>query len=89
MLIIQVSGEIDRIEHLGSRTRAEVEVEVKAEAVRLAVAHGAKRETVQIADFDMIPVQDMTNDVVRIIVKSVRFSTSTLRVCTDRVRLVN
>ena len=69
--ISKVSGEIDRIEHLGHRTRDTIESLANAEAIALAIRRGAQPESVKIADFDMIPLQDMTNDVVRIIVKTV------------------
>ena len=69
--IAKVSGEIDRIEHLGNRTREEVEIQANAEAIALAVRHGAQPKSINLADFDMIPLQDMTNDVFRIIVKTV------------------
>lgn len=53
----RVSGIIDTIESTAGKTSAQVMEEVSVRAVELAVANGALRETVQIAEKDNIPLQ--------------------------------
>lgn len=53
----RVSGVVDTIENTQGKTSAQVMEEVSKRAVEKAVANGALRETVQVAEQDNIPLQ--------------------------------
>jgi len=53
----RVSGIIDTIESTEGKTSAQVMEEISARAIEKAVANGAVRETVQIAEKDNLPLQ--------------------------------
>jgi N-methylhydantoinase A/oxoprolinase/acetone carboxylase beta subunit len=68
--IASVSGEIDRIVHLGAGGRIAAVEEVSGEAVERAVAAGADRDGVQLVDIEEVPLAYLTNPAVRIRVKA-------------------
>ena len=68
--IASVSGQVDRIFHLGPDGRQAVLDEAQDEARERAVAAGADPETVQIIEVDEIPLAYLTSPAVRIRVKA-------------------
>jgi N-methylhydantoinase A/oxoprolinase/acetone carboxylase beta subunit/DUF917 family protein len=66
----RVSGVVDSVESTESRSKDEVLEAVTKRAIDAAVASGAKRETVTIAELDSFPLQYIS-DKSRIIVKAV------------------
>ncbi|KND86229.1 hypothetical protein TOPH_09139 [Tolypocladium ophioglossoides CBS 100239] len=69
--IAKVSGEIDRIVIPNGRPRAELISSLKVEATELAYRNGACTVSVEITDVDLIPLQYVTNDAIRAVVKAV------------------
>lgn len=65
-----VSGQIDRIYQSTARSREEILVEAKAEAVARAVRAGADPRYVEIIDLEDMPIAYMTNPAIRIRVKA-------------------
>lgn len=68
--IASVSGQVDRIFHLGAGGRAAVLDEASSEAREHAVAAGADPDTVQIVEIEEIPLAYLTTPAVRIRVKA-------------------
>jgi N-methylhydantoinase A/oxoprolinase/acetone carboxylase beta subunit len=68
--IASVSGEVDRIFHLGADGRQAVLDEARDEARERAVAAGADPDTVQIIEVEEIPLAYLTSPAVRIRVKA-------------------
>ena len=68
--IASVSGQVDRIFHLGPDGRQSVLDEARDEARERAVAAGADPETVQIIEVEEIPLAYLTSPSVRIRVKA-------------------
>ena len=68
--IASVSGQVDRIFHLGPDGRQAVLDEARDEARERAVAAGADPGTVQIIEVDEIPLAYLTSPAVRIRVKA-------------------
>ncbi|KAM5455164.1 hypothetical protein MaudCBS49596_001804 [Microsporum audouinii] len=66
----KVGGTVDSIESTAERSVAEVIEEAKCTAIEKAVASGAIRETVLLAEVDAIPVQYVANQV-RVIARAV------------------
>ncbi|KAF8207207.1 Hydantoinase/oxoprolinase-domain-containing protein [Mycena galopus ATCC 62051] len=68
--IAKVSGDVDTIEILQSQKLSEVLERLKILAISKAVAAGADPATVSIAEINILPVQYVTNQATRIIVKA-------------------
>ena len=68
--IAKVGGTVDTVENTSVQTVAEAIENAKQKAIERAVAAGADRNTVYIAEVDSMPLQYVTNQV-RIIVKAV------------------
>jgi len=68
--IASVSGQVDRIFHLGPDGRQAVLDEARDEARERAVAAGADPETVQIIEVEEIPLAYLTSPAIRIRVKA-------------------
>ncbi|EFE31391.1 uncharacterized protein ARB_01787 [Trichophyton benhamiae CBS 112371] len=66
----KVGGTVDSIESTAEKTVAEVVDEAKARAIEKAVASGAIRETVYLAEVDSMPLQYVANQV-RVIARAV------------------
>lgn len=69
--IAQVSGEVDRIYALGEVSRVAALEEAKAQAIDVAVAAGALRESVEIVDVEDVPLAYLPGTATRIHVKAV------------------
>ncbi|HJG78830.1 MAG TPA: hydantoinase/oxoprolinase family protein [Brevibacterium senegalense] len=69
--IAQVGGEIDKVYAFSAGEREAKIAEVRAEAVDLAVAAGAKPSTVSIIDFDEVPIPYLPGNATRIRAKAV------------------
>ena len=67
----QISGEVDRVYALESRSRAEAIDEAKAEASQKAIAAGADPATIQIVDVEDVPLTYLPGNATRIRVKAV------------------
>jgi N-methylhydantoinase A/oxoprolinase/acetone carboxylase beta subunit len=68
--IASVSGEVDRIFHLGAGGRESAVAEASREAIDRAVSAGATKEGVQVVEIDEVPLAYLTNPAVRIRVKA-------------------
>ncbi|EEP81166.1 predicted protein [Uncinocarpus reesii 1704] len=66
----KVGGTVDMIQSTESQTVAELVEKAKATAIERAVASGAKRETVYLAEVDALPLQYVANQV-RVIARAV------------------
>ncbi|KAJ7284699.1 hydantoinase/oxoprolinase [Mycena rebaudengoi] len=69
--IANVSGDVDTIEILQGQQLPEVLERIKALSITKAVANGAEPATVSIAEVNVLPVQYVTNQATRIIVRAV------------------
>jgi N-methylhydantoinase A/oxoprolinase/acetone carboxylase beta subunit len=69
--IAQISGEVDRVYAIEPGRRDAVVDEAKQEAVDRAVAAGASPSTVDIVDFDEVPIPYLPGNATRIRVKAV------------------
>lgn len=69
--LLQISGEIDRIEIPGSRSQAQIMDDLQAEAIQLTCHKGALPESVKIVESETIPLQYVTNLAFRATVKAV------------------
>ncbi|MBW2064340.1 MAG: hydantoinase/oxoprolinase family protein [Deltaproteobacteria bacterium] len=69
--ISQVSGSIDGVFDVASKGRDAVVVEVKQAAIEEAIKAGAREETVEIVDFEEIPLAYLPSNAVRFRVKAV------------------
>jgi N-methylhydantoinase A/oxoprolinase/acetone carboxylase beta subunit len=67
----QISGEVDRVYSLESRSRTDAIDDAKAEATAKAVAAGADSNTVQIVDVEDVPLTYLPGNATRIRVKAV------------------
>jgi hypothetical protein len=68
--IASVSGQVDRIFHLGPGGREALLAEASAEAREKAVAAGADPQTVDIVEIEELPLAYLTNPAVRVRVKA-------------------
>jgi N-methylhydantoinase A/oxoprolinase/acetone carboxylase beta subunit len=68
--IASVSGEVDRIFHLGAGGREAAVAEASREAIDRAVSAGASKEGVHVVEIDEVPLAYLTNPAVRIRVKA-------------------
>ena len=66
----KVGGAIDAIQSTANQSQADVVEKAKATAIERAVAAGAVRETVYVAEVDAIPLQYVANQI-RVIVRAV------------------
>lgn len=69
--IAQVGGEIDKVYTIEPGRRAEAIAAVRAEAVDKAIAAGANPDSVEIIDFDEVPIPYLPGNATRIRVKAV------------------
>jgi hypothetical protein len=69
--IAKVAGEIDVIEILADRDERTVLEAAQRKAIELAVARGADRTDVKIAQIDKIPLQYVSNKATRFVIKAV------------------
>ncbi|KAJ6612262.1 hydantoinase/oxoprolinase [Mycena sp. CBHHK59/15] len=69
--IANVSGDVDTIEILEGQKLSEVLERIKALAINKAIAAGAEPDTVSVAEINILPVQYVTNQATRIIVRAV------------------
>ena len=67
----QISGEVDRVYSLESRSRTDAIDDAKAEATAKAVAAGADAGTIQIVDVEDVPLTYLPGNATRIRVKAV------------------
>jgi N-methylhydantoinase A/oxoprolinase/acetone carboxylase beta subunit len=68
--IASVSGEVDRIFHLGQGGRETAVADASAEAIDRAVSAGAARDRVEIVEIEEVPLAYLTDPAVRIRVKA-------------------
>ncbi|KAL1984915.1 hypothetical protein VTN96DRAFT_8574 [Rasamsonia emersonii] len=69
--IAKVAGEIDVIEILADRDEKAVVAAAQQKAIELAVARGADRTDVKIAQIDKIPLQYVSNKATRLVIKAI------------------
>ncbi|KAF8806685.1 putative hydantoinase/oxoprolinase [Phlegmacium glaucopus] len=69
--IASVSGGVDTIEILEGKSLPETLARIKQQAIDNAVKSGADRATTRIADVNILPVQYVTNQATRIIVRAI------------------
>ncbi|KAJ7746610.1 hydantoinase/oxoprolinase [Mycena metata] len=69
--IAKVSGDVDTIQILQGQKLSEVLEDMKTLAISKAVAAGAETSSVSIAEINILPVQYVTNQATRIIVKAI------------------
>ncbi|KAK7437589.1 hypothetical protein VKT23_018487 [Stygiomarasmius scandens] len=69
--IANVSGEVDTIEIMQGKTLSDVLERIKEEAKANAVKNGADPETVRVVEVSVLPVQYVTNQATRLIVRAV------------------
>jgi N-methylhydantoinase A/oxoprolinase/acetone carboxylase beta subunit len=69
--IAQISGEVDRVYSLESRSRADALEDAKTEASQKAIDAGADPATVQIVDVEDVPLAYLPGNATRIRVKAV------------------
>ncbi len=69
--IAQVSGELDRVYSVSEGSRQQALDDARQEAVERAVAAGASPSTVQIVDFDELPIPYLPGNAIRIRAKAV------------------
>ncbi|KAJ7671643.1 hydantoinase/oxoprolinase [Mycena polygramma] len=69
--VANVSGDIDTIEILQGQKLHEVLGRIKTQAITKAIVAGAEEHSVSIADINILPVQYVTNQATRIIVKAI------------------
>ncbi|CAM1505875.1 Fc.00g115120.m01.CDS01 [Cosmosporella sp. VM-42] len=68
--IAKVSGEVDRIVIPDGRSHADIVEDLKAEAITLAHRNGARLGSVKVMELELIPLQYVTNNAVRAVVKA-------------------
>jgi hypothetical protein len=68
--IASVSGEVDRIFHLGPGGREAAVAEASQDAVDRAVAAGAASDAVEVVEIEEVPLAYLTDPAVRIRVKA-------------------
>ncbi|MBM7387565.1 N-methylhydantoinase A/oxoprolinase/acetone carboxylase beta subunit [Clavibacter michiganensis] len=69
--IAQVSGELDRVYSVSEGSRQQALDDARQEAVERAVAAGASPSTVEIVDFDELPIPYLPGNAIRIRAKAV------------------
>ena len=69
--IAQVGGEIDKVYAVSAGTREQTIAEVRAEVVDKAIAAGATPGSVEIIDFDEVPIPYLPGNATRIRIKAV------------------
>lgn len=68
----QVSGEIDRIVIPNGRSREDITDSLQKEAIDLAHRNGAHIGSVKVVEMELLPLQYVTNDAFRAVIKAVR-----------------
>lgn len=68
--IASVSGEVDRVFHLGAGGREAAIAEASQEAIERAVSAGAAREGIEVVEIEEVPLAYLTDPAVRIRVKA-------------------
>ncbi|KAB7667743.1 hydantoinase/oxoprolinase family protein [Bacillus sp. B1-b2] len=68
--IAQVSGELDKIYSFEGRTRDEVVAEAKQQVIEQTIAAGANPESVELIDFEEVPIAYLPSNVIRIKAKA-------------------
>jgi N-methylhydantoinase A/oxoprolinase/acetone carboxylase beta subunit len=68
--IASVSGEVDRVFHLGAGGREAAIAEASRDAIERAASAGAARESVEVVEIEEIPLAYLTDPAVRIRVKA-------------------
>ncbi|MBM7573450.1 hydantoinase/oxoprolinase family protein [Aquibacillus albus] len=68
--IAQVSGEIDKIYSFEGRTREDVVAEAKEQVKQHTIEAGANSDTVEIIDFEEVPIAYLPSNVIRIKAKA-------------------
>ena len=69
--IAQVSGEIDRVYALASMSRADALADAEAKARGVAVAAGARADTIEVVDVEDVPLAYLPGNATRVRVKVV------------------
>lgn len=70
--IAKISGDIDTIIVPGRTPYEEIKRDISEQATDMAVRNGAQRDTVEVMEVDLIPLQYMTNGSLRAVAKAVR-----------------
>jgi N-methylhydantoinase A/oxoprolinase/acetone carboxylase beta subunit len=68
--IASVSGEVDRVFHLGAGGREAAIAQASSEAIERAVSAGAARESAEVVEIEEVPLAYLTDPAVRIRVKA-------------------
>jgi N-methylhydantoinase A/oxoprolinase/acetone carboxylase beta subunit len=68
--IASVSGEVDRVFHLGAGGREAAVAEASREAIERAISAGAARDSVEVVEIEEVPLAYLTDPAVRIRVKA-------------------
>jgi N-methylhydantoinase A/oxoprolinase/acetone carboxylase beta subunit len=69
--IAQVSGEVDRVYALAEIGRAEAIADARSKAIAVAVAAGAREETIEVVDVEDVPLAYLPGNATRVRVKVV------------------
>ncbi|KEF51868.1 uncharacterized protein A1O9_12206 [Exophiala aquamarina CBS 119918] len=69
--IAKISGDVDTIIVPGQTPYEEIKRNISQQAIEIAVQNGAQRNTVQVMEVDLIPLQYMTNGSLRAVAKAV------------------
>ena len=69
--IAQVSGEVDRVYSLGSLSRADAIEDARQKATAVAVAAGARAETIEVVEVEDVPLAYLPGNATRVRVKVV------------------
>ena len=69
--IAKIAGDIDIIIIPGSKTHSDIEADLKSQALALAIKNGAEQTSIEVVDMEVIPIQYVTNNAVRVIAKAV------------------
>jgi len=70
--IAKISGDIDTIIVPGQTTHEEIKRRISQQAIDIAIQNRAQRDTVEVMEVDLIPLQYTTNGAVRAVAKAVR-----------------
>jgi hypothetical protein len=81
MLNVQVAGEVDRIVIPNGRAYEGIIQDLKDETIKLAYRNGARLGSAKVVELELIPLQYVTNNAVRAVVKAVSGSKTELGIC--------
>lgn len=73
--IAKISGDVDTIIVPEQTPYEEIKRKISQQAIDIAVRNGAQRDTVEVMEVDLIPLQYMTNGSLRAVAKAVRILT--------------